>query len=257
MSHSIFADESGTDADHKCYTIGAIVIPTSKIKGFNLEFEKLKQRHGVQNEIKWKKIGKSHGTINFAIDLLQLIIHNKFRIGFIVVKKDVYIKWQSDKENAFYTSYTMLFKHALRLAVDDHNVYIDLRQDSYDKNDEVIEKVANNMLAQMSSSATIKNVFKTDSKTSYAIQAIDLFTGAINSSHNLYLNGNISVNKGKLLLIKKIAECFGWDNLHYDTFPSDDINIWHFPREYRAVPQTVTVNFSRKGEYIKPEDIGL
>ena len=58
----IFADESGTDNNHKCYSIGAIKLSISQYKNFTRMFSEEKQKHKVVGELKWNKIGNSYGT---------------------------------------------------------------------------------------------------------------------------------------------------------------------------------------------------
>lgn len=255
MEYSIFADESGTDHTSYCYTIGALGIPNDQVESFNLKFEELKEKHGVIGEVKWAKINKSHGPINFGIDLFKYIANSKFKFAFIVTSKNVYRKWSNNKEDAFYATYTFLLKDCLKTSTFKHSVFIDNRQDSYDKNDEVVEIITNNMLNQIKADSSITSVTKSDSKEYYPIQAIDLFTGAINFSHNLFLKKDFKMNKGKQLLISKIAELLGWDNLHYDTMPDSFINIWHFPKEYRANPRTMKIMPKKGVDYILPENL--
>jgi hypothetical protein len=80
-------------------------------------------------------------------------------------------------------------------------------------------------------------------------------TGAINTAHNRYLNPEIQINSGKKLLINKLSSMLGWDDLCYDTFPSEDFNIWHFPEEYRATPATKHINYSSSIPYITAEEL--
>lgn len=66
------------------------------------------------------------------------------------------------------------------------------------------------------------------------IQFCDIITGAVNASHNLILDQKYSINNGKRELIKEFASLLGWDDLCYDTYPNNILNIWQFPIEYRA-----------------------
>src|SRR6185295_18538497 len=87
------------------------------------------------------------------------------------------------------------------------------------------------------------------------VQVADLLTGAITAAHARKLNGNLPLNPGKRLAIDRLAEILGWDDLCYDTMPSTRINIWHFPREYRAFPQTLPVSWSQHARYVSAADV--
>ena len=70
----VFADESCIDARHPVYGIGALVVPDDRISDFNAHFEDLRQQHGVTSELKWTKISKSHGQLNFAIAMMKAVL---------------------------------------------------------------------------------------------------------------------------------------------------------------------------------------
>lgn len=236
--HLIFADESGTDPQHKCYTIGALKLNPEQVDVVTAKFDELYMNHGIVGEIKWKKVGSSGGIEQFGLEMLKFLLDNDIELSFIVVWKSVFRKWKENKENAFYMTYNYLLRHILKVEKGNCLVYIDDRTDSYKKQDEVMEIITNNMLNQLESEANIHTVNKTESKSSKIIQIIDLFTGAINASTNIYLDKNYKNHDGKKQFIKKIAEIFGWDALHYDTYPNNLINIWHFPIEFRKIPES-------------------
>jgi hypothetical protein len=78
-----------------------------------------------------------------------------------------------------------------------------------------------------------------DSNDSRILQLSDVMTGAITADTHRYLGGDaIPMNKAKAEIIRRIAALFEWDRLCYDTYPNPLINIWHFPREFRARPRT-------------------
>jgi hypothetical protein len=256
--YSIFADESGTHDEMKCYTIGSLVVPNDRLTGFESWFNSQKKKHGVTSELKWTGIRNSHGTINFVLDLFKALIRAKFQLGFIVVWKKHYVKWQSNKENAFYGTYTQLMHHLIRASDYPHSVFIDDRSDSYKKQDEAMQIIVNNMLGQIKAASKLKTVKKSDSKLMAGIQAVDLLTGAINSSHNSFLDNNYKVNIGKRVLIERLAKIIGWDDLCYDTFPKENPNpnIWHFPhKEFRKVPDSRNIKTNFRVPYIKPEEV--
>ena len=238
-SWMLFSDESGIHPGFRCYGIGLLTIPTSSLDAFNGWFEKLRDQHGVQGEVKWKKVGNSHGLSNFGIDLLKAVLRKKARFELMVVKKDVYRKWRRrNEEKAFYLSFTFLLRHRLDLGNADYTVLMDDRSDRYSKQHEVVEKVTNYMASQIDAQGRLTRVSKADSRHYPGIQAADMLTGAITSAHNQYLHPQAGISPGKQLLIDRLASVLGWDALHYDTYPEDKFNIWHFPEEWRADPAT-------------------
>ena len=114
MSTFLFADESGTSASEPCYSIGALLVPETLLDEFNREFSRFVDVHGVVGEVRWKKVAKSHGLMNLAIDLLRYVISSGLCFNCIVVLKDPYNKWKRGTEDeAFYTTYGLLLRHFL------------------------------------------------------------------------------------------------------------------------------------------------
>jgi len=258
VRYTLFADESGTHSSGKCYSIGVISVPTISMTEFQQQIEGMIRQHGVMGEVKWKKISKSHGLINFAVDLLRLILKSSCQFSAIVVKKDDYRKWQVMEEKAFYTTYSLLLRH--KITSDDCSeavVYIDNRQDSYSKQHEVLQIVTNHMLAKRNSTGQVIELDKADSKRYLGIQAVDMLVGAINASHNLYLDPHLQISPGKLLALSKMAALLGWDKLCYDTFPNGKFNIWHFPSSFRGIPMTRKPVINLNVPYVSREDVLL
>lgn len=257
MQYSVFADESGIHSGYKCYSIGTLVIPNDKLDYFEAMFFKLKSIHKIKNEIKWHNVKSSYNIINFGLDLFHFIISCKFKLSFIVVKKDIYNNWNNDnKEVAFYKTYSLLFSNILKLQTGQYRVFIDDRSDSYSKQDEVVQNICNYVLKNDDHASRVNSIGKRDSKISVGIQTSDLFTGAICTSHNIYLDKDFNCHKGKLLFIKKIAEVLGWDNLCYDTMPKVNPNIWHFPQVgYRDLPKTLAIKINNNVLKVKLTDL--
>jgi len=70
------------------------------------------------------------------------------------------------------------------------------------------------------------------------LQAVDVLTGAVNTGYLLYFNPNSDMQMAKKLATFRMASILGWDQLAYDTRPNNMFNIWHFPIETRAIPDT-------------------
>jgi hypothetical protein len=256
VEYSLFADESGISAVDKCFTIGCLLVPNDYLDEFEQEIYQLIKKHNLPSdrELKWSRVNNSYGMINFLIDLTQLISNSPVSFICKVSWKQHYYNWQANEEVAFYKSYTMLMSYCARILKSNISAKIDDKSDSYGKRAEVVEIIGNHTLRDKL--GAIAEVKKCDSKSELLIQVADLFTGAINSSHNLFLNPEAKIHKGKVLAISKISQCLGWDALHYDTYPNSDINIWHFPeREYRKVPNTLDVVPNKNVAYVTREDV--
>lgn len=243
MAQVAYADESGTDDRSKCYGIGVITIPVEIEQRFIAKLLQLKNKHGVEGELKWTRIRKNHGSINFMLDVLAEIIYCKnITYDAIIVHKDMYRNWQgndSQRETAFYKTYTQLLKHIARRSRDTAKVFIDQRSSSYSKHHEVIQTIGNRMLAKLHSHGYLQSVTPVDSHEIIGIQATDLLTGAITTSCCRYLQPSLNIHPGKKLAISRLSQMLGWDDLCCDTYPHDKFNIWHFPIEYRGIPGKV------------------
>lgn len=252
----VFADESATSVEYPCYGIGALVVPASRLERFNAHVVHKLAAHGVVGEARWTKVDTSHGLINFAIEMWRDVLnHPEVRFSAIVVRKDLYRNWQVDPETAFYTTYTFLLRHAARLRPGDFDVAIDGRCDSYDKRDEVMEIVSNHMLRNLEADSSISRVTKNDSKLLPGLQVADLFTGAVTHAHAMRLNPARSPNASKVLLMERMAAVAGWPDLYCDTMPDSAVNIWHFPEDWRAVPETRRVSPRRAATFVTPADL--
>lgn len=251
MRYVLFADESGTSPPSKCFSIGALLIPEAQLGDFLHAVTDLILRHRIpqDREIKWERVKNSHGLINFSIDVLRLILTSASCFsGFVAWKKPFHV-WNKDEEKGFYMSYTMLMEHSARILNAEVKASIDHRNNSYDKNHEVVRIIANHKLK--GSIGSISDVQMVDSKEEILVQVTDLLIGAVNTAHNAYLDKEFSVHLGKRIAIEKLAEILGWDNLWYDTFPNAGFNIWHFPwKEFRGIPETKVVTPNINIEYV-------
>lgn len=215
-------------------------LDADRLDAFNRTFCRLRERHGPgEREVHWKKLDRGHGLLNFALDCLGLLLKSKTaRFNAIVVNTRMYRKWSNrgaDREAAFYTTYTQILTHIAAKVGESTQVFIDDRSDAYPKHHEALETIGNRMLVNLQSAGRLRGVRKVSSKDHPGIQLGDLLTGAINTSHRLYLDQNTFTNDGKRLAIARLAEAVGWDSLHYDTWPHSRFNIWHFPETFRAV----------------------
>jgi hypothetical protein len=254
MEYAMFADESGTNDGLDCFSIGCILIPINLIDDFYASVAELLVKHNIpDNELKWEGIRNSYGRVNFLIDLVKLLLRdNPYVFVSMVVLKAPYRKWHSNQEEAFYTCHTQLMTYCARELNSTLVAKIDDKSDSYNKQHEVVQLIANynlkNVLGEVSS------VSKVNSRDELLIQLADLITGVITAGHNLFQSPQMQIHKGKRLAVEKVATCLGWNGLHYDTWPNTNFNIWHFPTEFRAQPKTETVRATFDIGYLTRND---
>lgn len=249
MTFIAYGDESGTTGNDPCYSIGLLCVPEDKVKQFDEYIIKLKKKRGVVGELKWSKIKSSSGQVNICLDLLNMILRTDCCFHSIIVEKSKYRNWKGKNINkAFYQSYTYLVKATAKQMNETLVVFIDQKSDKYDKHDEVIGIIANNMLSQVGAGKQIESVKMHDSKEHLGLQVVDIITGAVNSAYMQFIRPELTFSKAKEVAFLRLAEMLGWDRLIYDTFPNKDFNIWHFPVENKARPATKLVNFNK---YVK------
>ena len=241
MEYVAFGDESGTTGSDRCYGIGLLCVRKNTLDIFNARVQRLKEKYGIVGELKWSKIKNSAGQANICIELLAMVLKNSCCFHSIIVVKNIYNNWQSDREMAFYQTYTLLVKNTARQLKHPIEVIIDQKVDKYKKNDEVTGIVANNMLAMAGMGKLIKSVIMQDSKHHLGLQVVDILTGAVNSGYLKYLNPQLQLSVAKEIAFKRMAALLSWDNFHYDTYPNKDFNIWHFPPEMRSIPGTMSI----------------
>jgi hypothetical protein len=238
LDYLVYGDESGTTGSDRCYSIGLLCVPKSKVNEFNDYVLKLKNNRGIVGERKWSKIKNSAGQANICIDLLSMVLRSSCCFHSIVVEKSIYNNWKTNREKAFYQTYTYLLKNTAKQVESKLVVLMDQKCDKYKKHDEVIGIVANNMLAKLGADKTIQEVTMNDSKEHLGLQVVDILTGAVNSGYLKFLNQKLTLSVAKEAAFKKMSNMLGWDKFVYDTYPNKDFNIWHFPSENRSRPAT-------------------
>ena len=249
MTRIAFADESGIHKGAPCYGIGVVSVRRDHLDAFNNRFDAIVDEHNIAGELKWEDIGNRRSDINAIIDLVTAIVRSRTAFfDVIVVNTKLYRNWKgsaADKETAFYKTYTQLLRHMAGRTGDIAEVSIDNRPDKYPHHVEVVEKVANHMLVKLASSGRLKDVRKVESQTCPGIQVADLLTGVVVAAHSRSLDPGTPLNQGKRVAIQRVARIFDWDDLRYDTMPDSRFNIWHFPQEWRASPETRVVRCCR------------
>lgn len=259
MARIAYADESGTTDSMPCYVIGVVSVYELHIEAFDTRLKKLREVHGFEGEPKWTRIRTGHGLINFGLDILDHILRSRTAcFDAIVVHKELFRNWKgssASKEEAFYQTYTYLLRHLVNRANQTTKVYIDDRSDSYAKRHEMVETIGNHMLSRLESSGRLSSVTKVSSKDMAGIQAADLITGAVMTAHLQHHSPNASIHFGKKLAMERMSQLLNWPNLCCDTFPHERFNIWHFPVEYRGIPESRTPDYSGPINYVTKNDL--
>jgi len=255
MAQILFTDESGIVGPEQCYSIGALIVPENGVEELDQLVKDLTRAHGVMGEIKWNKVANSHGLINFGLDILKRILGGKYSYSAIVVNKPLYNNWKKDKNKAFYQTYTFLVKYCAERLKQGVAVQMDNKQESYPKHHEVVQIISNHMLAQVNSTGEIISTTKVESKQHLGVQVADILTGAINSAHCRFFSPAMQISLGKKVFIKRMAQSLGWDDVIYDTMPNTRFNIWHFPIEYRATPETKQIQPNLQVPFVKADEL--
>lgn len=255
MEYVVFGDESGTTGSDRCYEIGLLCVRLDTLDRFNECVFRLKRKYGIIGELKWSKIKNSAGQANICIELLAMVLKNSCCFHSIVVVKNKYNNWQTNREAAFYQTYTLLVKNTARQLKRQLEVIIDQKVDKYKKNDELTGIIANNMLAMAGMNKLVKSVTMRDSKDHLGLQVVDILTGAVNSGYLKYLNPNLKLSTAKEIAFERMSSLLGWDIFQYDTYPNKDFNIWHFPPEMRCVPGTKTIRANYDVPLVTREEV--
>ena len=236
MSYLAVADESHIHSKSApCYGIGCLLFQADAVQDLSQEISAIFASHGVDYEIKWNKIRDYRPVVEACIDGIVAVLRDGATFHSMVVEKSTYLKWQKNKEEAFYTTYYHLAKHVVSHTGGPVSLNIDSRSDHYPRQAEVLKIVTNRALLGIASLAEVTGVTMVDSKRDPTLQLVDVILGAITADTNRLLTG-LELNEGKKEVIRRIANMLGWERLCFDTYPNNEFNIWHFPVEFRGRP---------------------
>jgi hypothetical protein len=70
-----------------------------------------------------------------------------------------------------------------------------------------------------------------------------------------FLNPNLTLSRAKEAAFVKMANMLGWDKLHYDTYPNQSFNLWHFPIDNKARPATKKIKINNKIKAVSVSEI--
>jgi hypothetical protein len=203
MKVDIYCDESGPEAlvdknAHKYAGIGSIRMPFAFRKEFKYEMNKFKQKHGVNSELKWKKLSpKYYDLYKEIIDFFFISDMLKFRV--ILLKSEDLnhsIFNCSDAELGFYKFYYEMLKHKL-FEFNHYKIFLDYKENRDKERLNVLQKCLSRI-----DNINIEIVQALESYQSLGIQLADILTGLVTSK----FNAEISPDSVKLKLIKYIEE---------------------------------------------------
>ena len=230
----ISCDESGVHGSQH-YGFGSLWMKWQRRGDFINDFRQIKEKHGYRDECKWKKIN-SERYLPFFEELITYFFQKQW-LSFhcLVVRKAIIRKeefhnnnWDLARRKHFTMLLTNKMKKALKRFPDrehEFRVYVDPIASSYNKADEAIEVISNNVLNQkLNAKSPVKSVITRDSKETPSIQLCDLLLGAVMETWQ-----QKATNENKIKVRKKIAEHLGWSTLDSDTFNKErKFNIWYF-----------------------------
>lgn len=229
----VACDESGIDGQ-KFYGFGSLWMKYQRRGDFSRLLRELREKHRYHNEIKWQKAHKKEYA-NFYKELIEMFFkHQWLAFHCIVVRKGIVDKsfHDGDYDLAMRKHFTKLISTKISNVVSAHpgrtcdfRIEVDPLPSRYKKADEAFHVIANNMLnKKFGRRDLIKSVVTKDSKQSEQIQIADFLLGAVMSA----FQGKVS-SEAKLAVATNIATYLGWDDLGYDTLPSErKFNIWYF-----------------------------
>jgi hypothetical protein len=245
-ANRVYCDEAGIHAGSPCYGIGAFVVAEDSCPRIEQALLDIRNRYGLTEELKWSRIGDYRATRRAAFESIRMLLSSGASYHAIIVEKATYRRWKESEEKAFWVSYYQLLRHIARRHQGHCRVLADFRSDSYDKHDEVLERITNHYLRKLGPRTPHEVAVEfVDSRQHLLVQCADVLTGAIVADTARWLAPQtVRPNDGKLTLIRHVARLVGWNRLCYDTYPNAKLNVWHFPEEFRARPASATVRLS-------------
>lgn len=240
----IACDESGTHGVPH-YGFGSLWLKWQRRGDFLADYRAIQENHSFSGECKWSRATRKH-YLPFYEELISYFFQRQWLVFHcIVVRKSIVDKEQfhdGDWDLARRKHFTMLLTNNMKKALrrfpnreHEFRVYVDPIASRYSKADEAVEVISNNILNQKFRTLDpVKSVITRDSKETPSIQLCDLMLGAVMETWH-----RKTTNPTKLAIRKCIAKHLGWDDLDYDTKPSErKFNIWYFHdplRENRKV----------------------
>ncbi|WP_169864810.1 DUF3800 domain-containing protein [Sutcliffiella halmapala] len=208
----IYCDESRPEAfaraqnrnmdinQDKYMLIGGVWLPDEDRERFKKLIKKLKKKHDVNGEIKWKNVSPS--KLEFYLELIDLFFDNysiRFRCIVVDSRKVNFEKYHNnDNELGFYKFYYQLLLHWLEPG-SNYKIFLD-----YKRNKDMDRLPALKRSLIRNSSAYIENVQAIDSNNSLLIQVADVLIGAVGYQFHGYCT-----SESKLSVISRVESYIG------------------------------------------------
>ncbi len=191
MDFEVYCDESGLEAltrkDAHLYTgIGGIWIPSEYRDTLKDEVKKIKLKHNIMGELKWKKLSPSYIEVyKDIVDYFFASDYIRFRVVLIEADKIDNLKFNNeDAELGFYKFYYQLLHHWI-FDFNTYDIFVDLKINRNKGRLKELEKV----LDYSNLTSEIKQVQGLPSDESLGIQLADILTGLVVSKFNNEISG--------------------------------------------------------------------
>ena len=229
----VSCDESGVGG-MPYYGFGTLWMKWQRRGDFSRGFRTICERHAYQGECKWNKANNRH-HLGFFRDAVEYFFKRPW-LAFhcIVFRKAVVDKslHGGDYDLARRKHFTMMVAKKVAACVAAHprqqntfRIWVDPIASRYDKADEAVAVISNNLLAQaIEDLRPVESVRTRDSKTTPTIQLCDLLLGAVMAAWQQQASSG-----SKAEVQRWIAHHLGWTDLRADTLPRErKFNIWYF-----------------------------
>jgi hypothetical protein len=196
-------------------------------------------KHGVHglgegdgaHEFKWSKVKRQ--KLDFYLAVIDYFFNRQWLSfhALVVQRATVAREFHKDFDEARRKHFTMLLANKIKRVAQKHpgrtefRAWVDPIASRYQKADEAVEAIANNIVGHMKSKAPPR--LKVTTRTSHetpSIQLCDLLLGAVMAAWQ----GKVEAG-GKLAVMNRIAANLEWADLKADTHVAEPkFNIWFF-----------------------------
>jgi hypothetical protein len=228
-NYLVYCDDSGLHGSTH-YAFGSFWIPAERRGDFPALVNALRDKHRMQDEIKWSKVNARYEP--FYLDLVEMFFRRPWMMFHCLILQKAYVDKEAhdgDYDLARRKHFAMLLKTKIQAlcaggAKKVYHLRVDPLPSRYEKADEAAEKIINASLRKEIGDPAVRTLYTRDSKTTTGIQVADLLLGAVMDDW-----AGKSTSAPKLSVKRAIAEHLGWPDLSRDTRPSDwKFNIWTF-----------------------------
>lgn len=226
----IYCDESGFHGT-KLSGFGSLWLVHERRGDFVAAMRQLAVDHFPPSEVKWQKVKKK--TEPFFLALVDEFFKRNWLMfhAFIFSKEEIDLDLHDgDWDLARRKHFTLMLANKIKRFAAPGKKYlirVDPIHSRYAKADECAEVILKNILERephLRQQGVIESLLTVDSRTSAGIQLSDFLLGAVMAARH----GVVS-SASKRVIIDRICEHLGWDDLGYDTMPNaKKFNVWRF-----------------------------